>query len=791
MGRIKFLAVVMAAVMLMPVLASCSSGAKKSTGIKASDPWYDSTKFELGIDLGPASELGSVALTVSGDKIYFMYYYTDDRWGSTKTVLDTYDLNGNRLDHKRVSVPDGKYFSDIYSVKADPDGKTLHLATLLAKNGNHIPTFADIDADTGEVTATKDMLTGRVKEARTSGGSIFGMECVDEYMIMTMGFGIPVNSYRLFLYKDNEFATELEFTAADIVYFLGGASIDRSTGTIYMTCITHKGIIVMGFDADTGKLVSNNDFAESDGEELNFAEYTPTSNGDLCKIDSFGNIVKINFETMKPETVIDANWYNPYFCPMDTDSHFTSTGLVSCSEDMAVLLESVSTMYCDMRELTLNVIVLKKADKNPNAGKEIIELALPPNVGISEYLAAAIYEFNNSDEEYIIRVWSKYNSGYTIGRSFGHVDEGETKLYEMIQDLKSDEAPDLAIGIQKNYAMRDDVFMDLTDFLDPEVMEKQYGNIIEAGRINGKLYFLPVTVEIEALVANEDIVKDGAAGLTFDEYDQMIEDYMYGYSPYDFPYTDYYNRRTFILSCIDTKSAIEGDQVDFGTEQFRTAVEYARDHFEYDDLESTPEEFKQTWERRNRGECIYTRMDDYLDYVHACLRSNGRYSIIGTPSIDASGPRFKAVETISVSATTDVTEGCRKFLNYLFSGKAYDSKECDFQQIVTNKEIMKRNVDDLTRINNAAFETYQAAKQSGAMMVPLYVELYTGVKASTDDMIDIFLDSMSNISTYYYEDYEITKFVFEEIAPYLAGDRTLDEVIVYLNDRATKYVREM
>ena len=44
---------------------------------------------------------------------------------------------------------------------------------------------------------------------------------------------------------------------------------------------------------------------------------------------------------------------------------------------------------------------------------------------------------------------------------------------------------------------------------------------------------------------------------------------------------------------------------------------------------------------------------------------------------------------------------------------------------------------------------------------------------------------------YYYEDYTIVQFVFEELAPYYAGDRSLEDAIRYINDRTSKYVREM
>ena len=82
------------------------------------------------------------------------------------------------------------------------------------------------------------------------------------------------------------------------------------------------------------------------------------------------------------------------------------------------------------------------------------------------------------------------------------------KLYTMIMELKGDDAPDLAIGIQKNYAMRDDIFEDLTGYLDQQVLDKQFANVFEASKIGGKQYFLPVTLEIEGLVIDKTLIKN-------------------------------------------------------------------------------------------------------------------------------------------------------------------------------------------------------------------------------------------------------------------------------------------
>ena len=333
--------------------------------------------------------------------------------------------------------------------------------------------------------------------------------------------------------------------------------------------------------------------------------------------------------------------------------------------------------------------------------------------------------------------------------------------------------------------------MDLSEFLKPEIMEKQYGNIIEAGRTDGKLYFLPVSIVIECMVTNTDLINDGAVGITFEDYDKLIEDGMNGYSPYDYPYSEYYNKLSFFLSCIDTKGAIDGETISFDTPQFRAAAEYASENFLYDDNASTPEMDWRKQYSRNRGECYYTNITDFLDYVHACYNQNKNYAIIGTPSVDASGPRFKASETISVSATTDIESGCRKFINYLFSGAAFESDDCEFWQIVTNKEIMSRNAKTIMRCNNNGEDILIAAKDSGAIAMSGGIEMSDGLKYATEDMCESFLNSLGTISIYYYEDKEIVKFVTEELAPYYAGDRSLDETIEVLNSRVTKYVKEM
>ena len=102
---------------------------------------------------------------------------------------------------------------------------------------------------------------------------------------------------------------------------------------------------------------------------------------------------------------------------------------------------------------------------------------------------------------------------------------------------------------------------------------------------------------------------------------------------------------------------------------------------------------------------------------------------------------------------------------------------------------MAKNIAVITEINNIE----QDRAKDMAKHMPgsdSYQKIY-GYKYATEDMGKRFLESLTSIGTYYYDDPKITSFLVEEIAPYYAGDRSIDDVIKYMNDRTGKYIKEM
>ena len=138
-----------------------------------------------------------------------------------------------------------------------------------------------------------------------------------------------------------------------------------------------------------------------------------------------------------------------------------------------------------------------------------------------------------------------------------------------------------------------------------------------------------------------------------------------------------------------------------------------------------------------------------------------------------------------MTAKSDCQEGCKKFINYLFGGKFVPEDELSFSSICINREVMKKEIALLSEYYN---EVYAFEMEYGLFDKS---QLRTmGYKESTDTMQQKFFDMLSTLSVYYMDDVQIRNIVNEELAAYYSGDKSLDDVIRFINDRVDKYTGE-
>lgn len=150
--------------MLMPLLMSCSSPFKRqSTVVKVDDPWYESTMFKIDKQIRANETLEDTCLCASDEKIFAVYTLSSGQWSSSRTVIDTYDLYGNRMSRKDISCPEDKNILRIYSIRSDPKGTAIDAAVVYLGVGDDGPMFTSIDPETGKMTNVKSLYSKKRK----------------------------------------------------------------------------------------------------------------------------------------------------------------------------------------------------------------------------------------------------------------------------------------------------------------------------------------------------------------------------------------------------------------------------------------------------------------------------------------------------------------------------------------------------------------------------------------------------------------------------------------------------
>ncbi|MBR5426142.1 MAG: extracellular solute-binding protein [Clostridiales bacterium] len=780
---VRIFSVALSVLLVSGMTTSCRKTSKsKNTTVAKDDPWFDSSRFTLKMEKSDTDSLmvNSPAEYIDG-KIYSTYATVDLVTSEEKVKLDVYSENGTKEKALEMKFPEGVRAQEIHSLIPAGDGKTA-TAVVSVFNGNFETHFAKVDLETGEASDVTPLLDKNGQKvnyvsAVTRVGNYSAVQSID----------IGSGDSGLYFYEGTDPVCEMDMSDFKGPISIDSFSYNEKTKKVYANLQKMSGEkYSCEMDLSSGKITSKTPWVTGGDNADSLTAYQCTEQGDLLRVDTLGNIFKYNVETGSEEKALDNNWYSPYFYDFNPDKN-GDIRVLHFTEDKIVLYFAGDDGFPTARILSENytILVLTKAESNPHEGKKVIEISAPLDGSFSDYLSQAIVTFNETDPEYLIRIWSKYNTGITAGRGFPVLDPEIQRAYTLVRELGSSDCPDLVVNMDKKEAMNDKTLSDLSAFVDEDVKGRLFANVLDASRMDGKLYFIPVTIEVEGLIVKEDDAGKDKAGMTFEEYGNYVTNTLSGVQPYDYPESTYYYRDIFLMSCIDIKSAVEGEKVDFDSEQFRKAAEYAKANFPENQMDPDKTISFAEEELRPEPDGRYVHMTNFVDYVKNCSNGQDAFSVIGTPSVSAQGPRFKAQESISVTAKSDCQEGCKKFINYLFGGKFIPEDELSFSSICINREVMKKEIALLSEYYN---EVYAFEMEYGLFDKS---QLRTmGYKESTDTMQQKFFDMLSTLSVYYMDDVQIRNIVNEELAAYYSGDKALDDVIRFINDRVDKYTGE-
>jgi hypothetical protein len=466
--------------------------------------------------------------------------------------------------------------------------------------------------------------------------------------------------------------------------------------------------------------------------------------------------------------------------------------LISYSEEEIVFVGALfkGNMFHSMAANPL-LIVLTKAETNPNAGKTVLTAA---TVGSIDYaVSEAVCIFNETDPDYFIRFDNRYKADNHVDlASLDYMDDDAyDKAYDqatidlsnqLAVDLMAGDGPDIIFDTSSLSQLdNEDYLLDLSDRINTDGL---FSNVIEAAKTDGKLYQIPLTFGVTGIAVLDENIEPGQTGFTFDQYATFVSTVCNGKDPLAMDQTE------FFVTCMDAMGDqfITGDgDVDYDNDALRALASYT-DEYVFPPIVVRTEETNIV----ELGDSDHL-IDDgavYMDtvsfdmYLASVGNHAGGSSILGIPSIDGRGPLLTVGSSVAISAQTAEADACRRFVETLLSPEvqtyyAQASKGCPIC------------VDAYEAFSRAVIDEYNRSVSDRNLLGPEAMALYgshmTELDYSVVDDYEAMICSCSSISR---TDPAVTVIVREEMPAYFSGQKTIEEVIDTMENRVQTFLNE-
>ncbi|MBR5358205.1 MAG: hypothetical protein IK128_03225 [Clostridiales bacterium] len=809
MKTIKLTAVITAGAMLLPQFILCSCAAKK-TGAKiytADTPWYTAQYSDIADTEGERSQL--VYAGKSGSNYVFVknidYPIPDSVSYESANTKEYYDArliicDGDLAVQKEIELNDYLYDSGceelangyFYADWGYSDDEKICI------EGSYISceTFerwtVTIDPVSYEASVSSTDYVDAIY-AEYSAYDVFGME-------RHLGNGKKFETGTLDK-GDN-------CTIAIALYDDDGQAHITDVSDIYPTVNTYEmyDSIVTDDDHAVAKLKTygesedywieldfsdcsvkacKDDMSFLDDTDIGNTVYSP-SIGPLAMSDD--GIFKIDTDAGSVERIFSFDWCNINRSLIDDMEVLSAddSSIILCGTWMVV--ETNHKVRYDSA-----LIKLTKCDTNPNVGKTMITVASLDD--IDPAISQAVCDFNEASEEYFIVVSDEYNAdNYASYTNKAVVAEADDSLeievagqfvnefdpaindfylsassdmsYGLMVDLMAGEGPDIILnGASYNQLYSDEYLTDLSTYLeksDVAIMD----NILQLSKTGDKLYQIPLTFTVTGLDVESDALAEGQTGFTFGQYEDYVSGPCNGTDPMMMSQLD------FLTAVVRTQPElfITDGEVDFDNDAFKEACEYVNDC-----VIDPPDDPEEIYEALYEIDSGLAEIDsfNYLVFSTRVLHGN---ALVGIPSSDGSGPVANFKCSAAISAQSACPDGCWQFIEYILSDDVLPQVEGGIP--VTQSAFDARCEEELQDYS----DYYNAWTESERQML--------GLAEPTEDLIDIYRGIIASVDRKNMTDASIMIIMREEVQAYFAGDKTLDEVIEIINNRARTYYGE-
>ncbi len=777
-GTKRSVAALLATIMLLSSLVGCSllKFDSKSSKVEATDDWFSYEAFNM-LDIYPDYNDGNNVFTYSwalgkyNSEFFQAVEITSNDGSIRETLIDFFNSDGQNTRTINLAPLIKQYEFSYFVEEVIREGNNLRIMTWDKAY------FYNLDSGDFECCEGDFVVEGTNED--------YGFETngVTKHYLNLSGkdvkfmFIYDIANYYV-IHITDEYGNNQEIDLRNAIdgspYFdIGTVFPYDDNNVIFVT----TGSVSHYFRLD----VTTGEVSELSGEDSEFlTDYYFTSltylneSNEVIGVNPTG-FYKIDFESKTIEKIFDWNW-----CTFDR-ALIESPRILEYSNDKIVVVDSANNS-CNSYCLTLT-----REASNPNAGKTILTI---DGTAYSAYVS----KFNETDDEYFIEIDNRYAiEGFLPQLDVGNdVNSAHTQYLIAEQNLSYQEAVDLMAGdspdiitnaFRSSQLLSSDLLYDVSELMreDSEYDENLYFvNVMEASKVNDKLLYVPLTFSISA-IGNMNSDYSDVEGLTFDEYREFVSSVCNGRDP--IAYQRFHFMETLMPSVMAYCLNDEG-KVNFDNAAFRELAEYANNDFRQRQQEFGYHEFMAA------NSLIIQSIGDYLTYVSYECWDYHDVNLIAYPSYAGSGLALEVDSSISISANCSDPEGCYRFVKFMMLAESM--LDLGMPGYYGSRGLTTLNREAFDVIQSASLECYNAEcdyyntmrEEEGVSMLEM-PEIYAG-----PEMIDYYRSIIERCSYVNYADPSINLIVYEEMQAYFAGDKTLDEVILIMNDRAQTVLNE-
>ncbi len=481
--------------------------------------------------------------------------------------------------------------------------------------------------------------------------------------------------------------------------------------------------------------------------------------------------------------------------------------------------DEIAFIYMDYREgeetegPVAVAVHLTRAESNPHAGKTYLDMGAfqVPSREFIDYLV----EYNTR-EDGLARI-RLHDYAAEMG---GESDEEVAKLSEKVYlDLLNGSGPDILLNFSGfSQFNSEEVLVDLNTYIDGVNglnRDEYFDNVFRAFEKNGKLFQIPVCVDIEGLIGNKEMIGE-RTGWTYSEFTQIVETLPEDVSVFE---DMEYEQLLKLLLGHSMRDLIdyEKKEVYFDGDEFKQILQITKKYglaelpdTDVDDdwgvVEAdidniiwvdenimppfNPDEQTSPEERMNEGllalrsAYVYS-LESYSDLTATC-KGNGIF--VGVPSPDGSGVSAQPMLTCAISASSVNKEEAWDFIRHLFDEDAQYKYTASWFSIALNRKAFDRINDDAVAENVKLGKEIEEFRK-GHENDDNYIDWWTFDPITQEDR-DGFQALVENISSISTADQAVMNIILEEAAAYFADQQSIETVCNNIQNRTANIVRE-